>query len=109
VPDEPGRMPSHTRGEYVLGLGSSCVEDDTSDCPVVNAEPRRVLSRTRYRASVPATGDDVGNNGHVEVAACADGSVALGVRRRGEIETVWLTYGQVVDLATALLRTVERG
>lgn len=27
----------HTRGEYVYGLGWSCVEDDTFYCPVVNA------------------------------------------------------------------------
>lgn len=36
---------AHTRGEFVLGLGWSCIEDDTFYCPVVNANGEQEAQR----------------------------------------------------------------
>lgn len=33
-----GAYEPHTRGQFVPGLGWSCVEDDTFGCPVVNSD-----------------------------------------------------------------------
>lgn len=59
-----------------------------------------------YQVTVPATGDDVGNNGSVRVARCYDGSI--GITSSGRTSCgLWLTRQQATDLALALMNAAH--
>jgi hypothetical protein len=61
-----------------------------------------------YSTTVRATGDTVGNQGHVSVLRCFDGSTRLlMVEPHSPPAALWLTRSQATDLAIALLNAAN--